>query len=103
MVGDAGRVHRTKAAIQFFRDAEKREVAGLSTYGDFDPKKDKRILCVEAIEECLDCANYMDFLYRKHPILKPKAREVQMYAFKTWCLLNELEAQEAALNERKGG
>ena len=94
---------RKKLLTEFVQEAGKREFAALPKYGVFDPKKDKRILSVEAQEENIDILNYMRFLHRKHPSLREDINKVKRLAFDLYVLLRNLEARELELTRKKGG
>ena len=90
---------KTLLAEEYLTKALNREVQGLATYGDFNPKTDNRILSIEAQEECIDILNYLRFFEKKYG----KSQEVtgiKQMAFKLYVELKRLELAETST---KGG
>jgi hypothetical protein len=71
-----------------------RIVAGLATYGEFDPATDTRCLSAEAIEECLDIGSYLEMLEEKWPELTPQVNKVRVKTIGLYADLRGLEALE---------
>ena len=97
-----GSVYPPEITKEYVAKAQRREAQGLTVYGDFNPLKDKRVMSVEAQDECVDIFNYMEFLIRKFPQHKSKARKVQVKACVVYQLLKQLEEVELSTH-KKGG
>jgi hypothetical protein len=71
--------HRAHLALlrEFVSICDSREVAGLATYGEFEPLTDTRCLSQEASEELFDAWNYMKFLELKHGELRGPIQEIR--------------------------
>ena len=87
-------VYPPEITKEYLAKAQRREAQGLTTYGDFDPVADQRILTVEAQDEAVDIFNYMEFLIRKFPKHKDKARRIQVKACTLYHLLKQMESTE---------
>jgi hypothetical protein len=74
-----------------------RIVAGLATYGEFDPATDTRCLSAEAQEECLDIGSYLEMLEEKHPELTSGIQKIRAKAIVLYGELKKLEALERTL------
>lgn len=92
---------KTRLALAFQKEADRRMTMGLATYGDFDPATDKRNLSQEAADECVDVMNYMRMFEQKYEGKKKDAAVIKKQAFTTWCLLQSMMEEEATL--AKGG
>ena len=88
---------------EFVAEALKREHGGLSTYGEFNPKTDTRILTVEAQEEALDAWNYLKFFDKKHPDLMEATLVAKRLTFSLYHELRRMERLELEQTPTKGG
>lgn len=92
---------KRELAEELLIEAKKREIQGLTTYGDFVPKEDTRILSYEAIEEVLDAWVYIGFYRRKYPESAPRTDGIRALLLSTYISLRRLEEEERTHN--KGG
>ena len=95
------RKNRNELLAEFVAEAKKREISGLITYGHFDPKKDTRILSVEAQDEVIDVLNYLRFFLRKFPDSYEHTLASRRLAFALYCALRDLEGLEFELNDKR--
>jgi len=91
---------KKELAKEYIQKALTREAQGLSTYGDFNPKTDTRILSLEAIDECIDILNYLRF-YEKKFGKSLEVTHIKQMAFKLYVELRRLELLETS--KRGGG
>ena len=95
-----------RSAYAFSEAITKREVAGLPTFGDYDPKTDHRLMSQETLEEVEDGGTYMRFFKRKwkdDAEAKRLATHVQKHLYHAWRLLLELREWEEQQTSGKGG
>ena len=97
--------HASVAALRSLRDEfiskyRSRIVSGLAKYGEFDPATDKRVLSVEAQEECLDIGSYLEFLESKYNSMSAQVQKVRAKTILLYGDLKKLEAEERTLSER---
>jgi hypothetical protein len=91
---------RRELAEEFIIECKKREIQGLVTYGDFDPKTDERNMLHEGIDEVCDVFNYNKFDSLVYPDRQEHHYRVKSLALALYIALRE---EEEYRTRKKGG
>lgn len=79
---------------RFYSKYRARIVKAVAKYGDFNPATDKRLMSVEAQEECLDVGSYLEFGESMRPDLGPQLQKIRAHFILGYAMLEEWERLE---------